>query len=195
MVHGDAEVAQSGLAEAALARVLLRRTPRSVRICLPPLCSASGAAHGKAESRRFHRPVPPRARSASPSQKRRREGHVIFQGPHRPASLSAGLANPVRPSPDPAACGPEIDRSRVRRPTRRLRYQQPACLAAAALAFGPIVAKGGSPICRRRRLNAPSEKRPPGVSAFDAIDTCGLGDMGADPTGERRYPGRQGNGE
>ncbi len=61
---------------------------------------------------------------------------------------------------------------------------------------------------------------PPGVSAFDAIDTCGifvtgqdtqalriargrggtgergtyLVDMGSDPTGERMYPGRQGDG-
>ncbi len=48
-----------------------------------------------------------------------------------------------------------------------------ACLAAAALAFGPIVAKGGSPICRLRRLDVPSEERPPDVSAFGAIKTCG----------------------
>jgi len=138
------EVAQSGLAEAVLACVLLRRLPASVRMRLPTPCSVSGTAHGKADSRRFHQPVPPRARSASSSLKRRQQGRKAtssFRGrigrpPRQPA-----LATPARSSPDPAACGPEIDRSRVRRSICRFRNRPPACLAAAALAFGPIVAR------------------------------------------------------
>jgi len=76
------EVAHSGLAEAVLARVALRRPPRSVRMRLPP----PGTIHSKAESRRFHQPVPPQVRSALPSQKRRQQGHIISSG-----ATSAGL--------------------------------------------------------------------------------------------------------
>ncbi len=77
------------------------------------------------------------------------------------------------------------------------------------------MAKAGSPICRLRRLDACTKREEaPGVSTFDAIDTCGnfvIGqdaqalrvewenggptwvDMGPDPAGETRYPGRQGD--
>ena len=146
--------------------------------------------------------------------RRRSEGSKAtssLRGPHWPASLSArpchlfkgrigrprcqeDVANPARSSLDPAACGPEIDRSRARRSFRRFRNRPPACLAAAALAVGPIVAKGSSPICRRRRLDAPSEKRPPSVSAFDAINTCGIFVTGQDAKALRIARGNRNGG-
>lgn len=77
---------------------------------------------------------------------------------------------PVRPC-DSCLLQPGTDRSRVRRLICRFRDRPLACLSAAALVFGPITAKKGSPIYRLRRLNTPSERRPPKVSVFDAIDT------------------------
>lgn len=54
-----------------------------------------------------------------------------------------------------------------------MRNRPPVYLAVAALVFGPIVAKGGSPICRLRRLDVLSEERPPDVSVFGVINTYG----------------------
>ncbi|KAK4227048.1 hypothetical protein QBC38DRAFT_208187 [Podospora fimiseda] len=198
-------VAQSGFAEVVLMRVLLRRLPESVRMRLPPLCSASGTAHDKAESRRFHGPDLPRRRKSEGSKATSSLRGRIGRPP-----CQQGLADPARCILDPAGCGPEVDRRWFKRPIRRFRHRPPACLAAAALAFGPIVAKAGSLIRRLRRLDACTKQ-------FDAIDTCGnfvtgqdaqalraewgnggmgayLVDMGSDFAGERMYAGRQGDG-
>jgi hypothetical protein len=90
------EAAQSGLAEAVLAYVPVRRLPASVRMRLPLPCSVSDTAHGKAEFGCFSQPVPLRARSASPSWKHRQPGHVI--------SSRQGLTIPARCSPESGMC-------------------------------------------------------------------------------------------
>ena len=89
------EVAQSGFAEAALTRVLLRRLPESVRMRLPPPCSVSGTAHDKAESRRFHGPDLPRRRKSEGSK-----ATSSLRGPHRPPSVSARSCNPCPLHPE-----------------------------------------------------------------------------------------------
>jgi hypothetical protein len=95
------EVAQSGFAEAVLMRVLPRCLLESVRMRLPPPCSASGTAPGKAESRRLHGPDLPRRRKSEGSQ-----ATSSPREPRRPA-VSARFCNPCPLHPGSGGMCPE----------------------------------------------------------------------------------------
>ncbi|KAK4096141.1 hypothetical protein N658DRAFT_55580 [Parathielavia hyrcaniae] len=92
---------EGGFAEVVLTRVLLRRLPESVRMRLPPPCSAAGTAAGKAESRCLHGPDLPRRRKSEGSK-----ATSSLREPHRPA-VSARSCNPCPLHPGSGGMWPE----------------------------------------------------------------------------------------
>lgn len=187
MIHDLAGGCPERLSRSSVGASSLRHLPASVctRLLLVQSLAPPTARQNPAElltravvsaNQLLPRPNLPRRRWSKGSGARMATSS--FWEPHLPP-CRFGLVIPVRCSLNPA-CAPEIDRSWIRRPTCRFPNRSFACLAAAVLAFGPIVTKEVLRTAGRDALNAPSEWRPPRISTFDVIDACGIFVTGQD---------------